>query len=167
MLDQYNVSRVEDLPVNFRGVDYLEREAHSNAVWGRRYRELWAAFARQTHVHQVAGFFAPFLAVRSLSMALTGADFFHHQHFAAAAEAYREELVLTMNADLAYGAGSAKRGAYVTDPALWSKVHPFDYRAPDMAWALQRVTVAGSALGVWLLVSGGLLVVAVRRVGIE
>jgi ABC-2 type transport system permease protein len=167
LLEQHNVSRIEDLPVNFRGIDYLEREAHSNSVWEQHYGQLWEAFERQTNVHQIAGFAAPLLAVRSLSMALTGVDFFHHQHFAAEAESYRHRLVLTMNSDLAYSAGSQKLGAYVTEPALWNKVPAFEYRAPDMTWALQRVTASTRALGTWLVIALTMLVASIRLVGVE
>jgi ABC-2 type transport system permease protein len=167
LLDEYKVSRIEDLPVNFRGIDYLEREVHSNSVWEKHYRRLWEAFEHQTNIHQVAGFAAPLLAVRSLSMALTGVDFFHHRHFAAEAETYRHRLVLTMNSDLAYGAGSHKLGAYVTDPALWSKVQAFEYRAPDLAWALHGVTVSVLALGTWLAIALTMLIASIRQVGVE
>jgi ABC-2 type transport system permease protein len=167
LLREFRVSRIEDLPVNFRGIDYLEREAHSNEVWERHYDDLWAAFTQQIRVHQLAGFLAPFAAVRSLSMALTGADFFHHQHFAAAAESYRRQLVLTMNSDLAYGGGSAKQGAYVTDPKLWSRVAPFHYRSPDIGWVLQQVTIPVWALGLWFVMSVTLLIASVRVVGVE
>jgi ABC-2 type transport system permease protein len=167
LFEQHRVSRVEDLPVNFRGVDYLEREAHANDVWERHYRELGTAFDRQIGVHRAAGFVAPFLAVRSLSMALTGVDFFHHQHFAAEAESYRRRFVLAMNTDLAYGADSQKLGAYVADPALWGKVPPFEYRAPGLGPALQQARLSAVALGVWLMVAGAALVLSVRRIAVE
>jgi ABC-2 type transport system permease protein len=167
LLRTYNVSRVEDLPVNFRGMDYLEREAHSNAVWDRHYAALWTAFDRQTAVHHMAGWVAPLMAVRALSMALAGVDIFHHRDFAMEAEAYRRRLVLAMNSALAYGAGSQKLGAYTADASLWSSVGPFAYRQPDITWALGHVRTEIGALAVWALLVCSALVLAVRRMGID
>jgi ABC-2 type transport system permease protein len=47
---------------------------------------LWDAFERQAGVHLQASVAAPFLAVRAVSMAFSGADFAHHRHFSSAAE---------------------------------------------------------------------------------
>ena len=153
LLRTYHVSRVEDLPVNFRGMDYLEREAHSNAVWDRHYAALWTAFDRQTAVHHMAGWVAPLMAVRALSMALAGVDIFHHRDFAMEAEAYRRRLVLAMNSALAHGAGSRKLGAYTADASLWSSVEPFAYRQPDITWALGHVRSEIGALAAWALLT--------------
>jgi ABC-2 type transport system permease protein len=167
LLAQHQVSRIEDLPVNFRGVDYLEREARSDAIWTAHYADLWNAFERQIRVHQAAGLAAPLMSVRALSMALTGADFFHHQHFARAAEEYRRRMVLAMNTDLAYSGSSAKRGAYTADPALWATVEPFRYDAPGVWAALSQARVAAVTLGGWLVIGGIALALSVRRLRVE
>jgi ABC-2 type transport system permease protein len=167
LLDEYHVARIEDLPVNFRGIDYLEREAHSNAVWEKHYGRLWDAFEQQTAVHQRGGLVAPFMAVRALSMSLAGVDFFHHQHFASAAESYRRRLVFAMNRDLAYSGSSAQRGAYATDAALWAAVPPFEYRTPDLAWALEQVRSSVLGLGAWLVLAVLALTASVRRLAVE
>jgi ABC-2 type transport system permease protein len=167
LLGEYKVSRIEELPVNFRGVDYLEREAHSNDVWESHYKTLWTAFEQQTAVHHRAGWVAPLMAVRALSMALAGADFFHHRDFAAAAETYRRRLVLAMNSQLAFGDGSRKMGAFAADASFWSTVAPFTYQQPGLRWALSHVGVSFAALGAWAVFSGALLVLAVRRMTVE
>jgi ABC-2 type transport system permease protein len=164
---QYNVSRVEDLPVNFRGVDYLEREARANEIWDRHYREVWSAFAQQTHTHQVTAIAAPLMAVRALSMALTGTDWHHHQDFAMAAEAYRRRFVLAMNSDLAYGGSSGNRGAYTAQTSLWSSIPTFQYRQPRLRAALEDVRLSIAVLTAWVAVAAAALVFAVRRMHIE
>jgi ABC-2 type transport system permease protein len=167
LLREYEVTRIEDLPVNFRGIDYLEREAHSNDTWDAHYLTLWASFDRQTAVHHAAGWAAPLIAVRSLSMALSGADIFHHRHFAAEAEAYRRRLVFAMNDNLAHGAGSRKKGAYTAEASLWSTVEPFTYRQPELAWTLSHVRTSAAALASWTLCACAALVFAVRRLRVE
>jgi ABC-2 type transport system permease protein len=167
LLSEHGVSRVEDLPVNFRGIDYLEREEHSDAVWDQQFGRVWESFAQQSRVHQWAGLVAPMLSVRALSSALAGADFFHHQHFAAEAERYRRRLVRTMNQRLAYGGSSQRLGAYSADPGFWSSVEPFSYRQPPMAWTLSQVRPAAIGLAMWLAVAGVALIVSVRRIAVE
>lgn len=164
---EHAVSRVEDLPVNFRGIDYLEREAHSDAIWDDQFGRIWGAFDAQAGVHHAAGFVAPLLAVRALSMAFAGADYFHHRHFAASAEAYRRQMVLSMNRNLAYGGTSAARGAYAATPALWTSVAPFTYQSPSVSAALSPVRPALWALTFWLVVGLTSLAVAVRHMAIE
>jgi ABC-2 type transport system permease protein len=161
LFDRYRVTRVEDLPVNFRGVDYLEREAHANDIWERHYRQLWTTFESQSTVHQLAGFAAPLLAVRAVSMALTGTDFHHHRQFAQAAETYRRQMVLAMNTNLAYG------GSYAAHASLWATVPPFEYRQPDLRWSLSQVRTSALALIAWVLCTALALVAAARRLGVE
>lgn len=167
LFDEYHVTRIEDLPVNFRGIDYLEREAHSNDTWDAHYRALWASFDRQTDVHHAAGWVAPLVAVRALSMALSGADVAHHRHFAAEAEGYRRRLVFAMNNNLAHGGGSRQQGAYTAEASLWSTVGPFDYRQPGLAWALSHVWLGAAALAAWTLAACAALLAAVTRMSVE
>jgi ABC-2 type transport system permease protein len=166
LLREYGVTRVQDLPVNFRGVDYLEREAHSNRTFDRLYDQLWGAFTRQIEVQQRASLAAPLLAVRSLSMALAGTDFFHHRHFATAAEAYRRRLVETMNHDLAYNSTSGSLG-YTAGPELWARLSPFEYHAPPLTWALRGQAWSVAALACWLLLAAAALWRAVTTLRID
>jgi ABC-2 type transport system permease protein len=165
LLRHHAVARVEDLPVNFRGVDYLEREEHANRVFDREYGRLWRAFDEQIAVHQRAGLVAPLLAVRSLSMAIAGTDLFHHRHFARAAEAYRRQLVRAMNEDLAYHSTSARLG-YTAAPELWARLPPFEYRVPSLSWALGSQQWSLLALVLWLFVGAGYLIWSVRTMRI-
>lgn len=166
LLEDHGVTRVEDLPVNFRGADYLEREAHSNDIWDDHYGRLWRSFEAQVRTHQLAGFAAPLLAVRSTSMSLAGADFFHHQHFAAAAESYRRRQVELMNGDLAYSSTSGQLG-YVADSSLWSRLPAFEYHVPGPWWAIARVTWSLMALGLWVIAGLAALAWAVRVMPVD
>jgi ABC-2 type transport system permease protein len=156
LLQQYRVDRVEDLPVNFRGIDYLEREAHADRVFDAAYGRLWATFERQAAVQQAAGGVAPLLAARSLSMAVAGTDFAHHRDFAHTAEMYRRLLVRTMNDDLAHGTTSAKL-AYTADSDLWSRVPAFSYLPPALGHVLARQTWSLAALALWLVLGAAAL----------
>lgn len=166
LLDRYKVRRVEDLPVNFRGVDYLEREAHANEVFDTAYGALWTTFERQVAVQQMAGLAAPMLAVRSLSMAVAGADVAHHRRFADAAERYRRQLVEAMNTSLAHD-GTSANPVFVAGPELWASVPPFTYRAPSLAWALSSQRLSLLALAAWLVLSAAWLARVVSTLDVE
>jgi len=166
LLAQHQVTTPEDLPVNFRGVDYMEREAHSSTVWDRHYRSLWDQFERQIRTQQTAAFAAPLLGVQALSMSLAGTDFFHHRRFAAAAEAYRRQLVDRMNTAIADNSTSRQLN-YVADDALWRSVPPFAYQAPGVDWALRNGRTSQIALAAWTALSAALLAWSVRRLRVD
>jgi ABC-2 type transport system permease protein len=167
LVREHGVARVQDLPVNFRGIDYLEREAHSNAVWDRHYSTLWRSFEGQARIHDLAGWVSPLMAVRSVSMAVAGVDFFHHRDFAAAAESYRRGLVLAMNRQLAFGGDSQRMGAYAADASYWATVGPFMYQQPDVAWAAANAPHGLMALLGWLCVGVCALWWGVGRLGVD
>jgi ABC-2 type transport system permease protein len=151
LLKKYNVSRIEDLPVNFTGVSLQEGENHGNAVYDRVFGQLWKTFAEQETIHRTVALFAPGLATRSVSMAFAGADFSHHAHFATAAEEYRRGIQRTMNDDIMRNAG--KSGPYLAADELWSKVSAFDYKSPDAGWVLQQQGPALLILSVWCVLA--------------
>lgn len=82
VLKQYDVDKLEALPVSFAGISLQEGEEHGNVVFDKHYGALWNRFEQQNRLKQVAGLFAPMLAINSLSMGLAGTDFAHHRDFA-------------------------------------------------------------------------------------
>lgn len=166
LLGTYGVSRIDDLPVNYRGVEYLNREDETNVVWDRHYGALWSAFDAQTRVHQLGGLASPMLAVRSLSMGLAGADVFHHRHFAQAAEAYRRRMVQAMNGELAYGSTSADLN-YRGGADLWARVPPFTYVPPTLRETLTEQRWGVASLATWTAGALLLALAATRMLRVE
>ena len=71
LFKKYNVSKIEDLPVNFGGLALQAGEEHGNEVFDKAYSELWDTFSKQERVHQIASLVAPLLGVQ---VALHGAS---------------------------------------------------------------------------------------------
>jgi ABC-2 type transport system permease protein len=165
LLAQYRVSRVEDLPVNFRGLALQEGEEYGNRVFDRYFTELWETFRRQEQVHYTAAVAAPVLAVRALSMGFAGTDFSQHLHFARAAEDHRRLIQREMNLDLAYNAKGG--GEYLRGADLWEKVPDFHYHAPAVSWVLSRQTFNFVLLAAWCLAAGACAWAAVRSLRVE
>lgn len=126
------------MPVNFAGIALQEGEEYGYRVYDRRFGELWQRFEEQNAVHQLGGFIAPLLAVRSLSMGLSGTDFAQHRHFATAAEQYRRGLIKTMNEAMTRN----KDDGYRATAADYRSVSDFQYTTPSLGWVLAQQSLS-------------------------
>lgn len=172
-LARYGVTRVEDLPVNYKGLLALEGEALTSRLFDRYAARDFAAQASQNALVGAIGLVSPAIALRQTSMAAAGTDFEGHRRFLEQAEAYRYDLIQRLNRlqaeavtyadDTAEDAGADKRKRITADH--WRKLPEFGFRAagPD---ALVRASLPGLAvLSGWLVVIGAALVLATRRLG--
>jgi ABC-2 type transport system permease protein len=165
LLKTFNVTSIDEAPINFSGVSLQEGEEHGNEVFDRHYGALFETFQRQNTVYQIGGYLAPLVAVRSLSMALAGTDFAHHRHFVRAAEDYRRSIQRVMNDDIMR---RSRAGVlYVAGPELWSQVQAFEYRTPGAAWALGTQTFSLVALSAWAAIALLALRIALRSLTVE
>ncbi len=161
-MQQYGVSRLEDLPVNFDGIALQAGEDFGNQVFDEHYGNLWNQFERQDKVRQLAAVLAPQLAASSLSRGLAGTDFAQHRDFAIAAENHRRLLIRTINEDTMKNAryGDTK---YVASANLWEKVPEFQYAAPETAAILKKQSGGILVLFGWFVVSILLMIWATAR----
>jgi ABC-2 type transport system permease protein len=96
-LRQYGVARVEDLPVNYRGLLGVEGEKLTSNLFNRYADQAFAAMATQSRIMDGLAVFSPTVAVRRLSMAAAETDLAGYKRFLQQAEAYRYELVQRLN----------------------------------------------------------------------
>ena len=71
-LKKYGVSRIEDLPVSFRGLALRKDDESGYAIFDRHFGALQSAFDRQDALRAAPGFLFPLLALRPISMAFAG-----------------------------------------------------------------------------------------------
>ncbi|MFN6935236.1 MAG: DUF3526 domain-containing protein, partial [Tsuneonella sp.] len=173
VLDRYGVTRVEDLPVNYKGLLALEGEKLTSSLFDRYAAQSYGAQEKQNVLVATIGVASPAIALRSLSMAAAGTDFAGHRRFLEQAEAYRYALVQKLNAlqasDVSYADDTATDLAANTrkrvDAANWEKMPDFAYRGPS-AQALATGALPGLAILIaWLAVALALLALATRRLG--
>jgi ABC-2 type transport system permease protein len=162
LLKRYGVQRVEDLPVNFRGLALRRDDEMGYAIYDRLYGELQAALRTQDRLRQAPGALLPVLALQPLSMALAGTDAAHHHHFADAAEQHRRVIQALVSEDIIRNQRHGDTG-YVAEASLWSRVPPFDYRPPAAGWALQQALEALALLSGWAVLMAALLLLGARR----
>ena len=172
-LRRYGVARVEELPVNYKGVLAVEGERLTSELFDRYAAESFAAQGRQNALVRAVGVLSPAIALRSLSMAAAGTDYAGHRRFLEQAEAYRYALVQRLNrmqaenvtyaADVAQGADADRRKRI--SGRNWGEMPDFAYRVPEgealAAAAMPELLILSAWLGLALM----LLVYATRRLG--
>jgi ABC-2 type transport system permease protein len=141
----------------------LEAEARfENEVIDHHFGKVARAIDRQERAVQWAAVVAPPVAIRSLSMALSGTDYAHHAHFAEAAERYRRELVDALNQELATK-GGADVWSYTAGSDTWARMPRFAYSDPGVKFALAFQGPSLVLLAGWLVASLAFAVAAARR----
>jgi ABC-2 type transport system permease protein len=147
VMAQYKVTKLEDLPVNYSGLSLKAGEDHGNRVYDKLYGELWDTFERQNLLQQQGAIVAPLMAIRSVSMGLSGTDFAQFRDFSVAAEKYRRMFIEVMNEDIVHAAKT--EGPYLADEKLWAKVPAFSYEAPPVATVLSQQKWSLGLLAAW------------------
>ena len=97
LLAKHAVQRVEDLPVNLRGVVAQLGEQRLTETLNTYARAQMAAETRQAAVLAGHGWITPLLAVAEASRAVAGTDLAHHHRFLQEAEALRYAFVQGLN----------------------------------------------------------------------
>ena len=97
LLALYDVERVEDLPVNFRGVVAEAAEADLTEVMNRFAEERMDLEARQARFAEYFGWLSPVVAVSAGSRALSGTDLATHHRFLREAEEVRFDFIQGLN----------------------------------------------------------------------
>ena len=173
LLAKHGVQRVEDLPINLRGVVAQVGEQRLTETMNRYAQAQMAAEIRQAAVLSSHGWVTPLLAVADASRAVAGTDLAHHHRFLQEAEALRYAFVQGLNKvhaeKLAYsddvrrsGDASAEERTRV-DATNWQLLDRFRFE-PDAAGS--RIARAGSQwqmLCVWCALLAGAVIWAGGR----
>ena len=162
VMDQYGVDKVEDLPVNMRGIIAEAAEAELTEVLNEFAAERMQEEATQAGLARFGALVSPMLAVRNVSMHTAGSDLANYHRFLREAEAARYAFVQGLNrahvTELSYtddinrnnGDEANLRARVSADN--WRVLQSFDFE-PDLPG--ERLEAAG--LGMLLLIVWGLL----------
>lgn len=97
MLRQFNVARVEDMPVNYGGLLIAEGERLTSALFEQAMHDDFFRQRHQIALVDGAGMLSPVIALRRLSTTLANTDGASHAGFLLAAERYRYALIQALN----------------------------------------------------------------------
>lgn len=168
VLAQYGVDRVEDLPVNYKGLLGMEGERLTSALFERHARQ---SFGRQAEQLQWVDRFAalsPVIALRRVSMAAAGTDLAAYRRFVEQAEAHRYRMVQALNRlqaeKLRYAQDRSTRDLRL-DRAHWQGLADFRFEPTPVAEALRRAAPAFAVLLGWAAAGTLALAAASRRLG--
>lgn len=164
LLRQHGVERVEDLPMNFRGVVAAYSERKLTQVLNTHAERQHAAETLQARQLARHGWLTPALAVSAASQAVAGTDLAHHHRFLAQAEAVRYAFVQGLNRlhaeELAY-ADDIRRSS---DPAAerrtrvaadhWALLERFRFQPDAAADRIARAGAPTLMLLLWGLLAG-------------
>jgi ABC-2 type transport system permease protein len=147
VLAEHGVTKVDELPFDFRGLALQSDEERGNAIFDRHWATLREHEQRQEAVLRGLALFLPWLALEQVSTAFAGTDLRHAEHFADAAERYRRDLVGRMNGHLI-----KNRGADANE-SLWSTITEFAYDPPGARFALGYGWTSLAVLVGWIALS--------------
>lgn len=166
VLAQYEVSKVEDLPVNFDAIAMQSGEEYGNMVLDKHYASLWSRYERQATAKRIFAAASPLLAMQPVSMAMAGTDLAAHRSFTESAERYRRGFIASLNNHMR---DHSKTGDWdwTADTAFWKEAPPFTYQPPSYAGLLPAQGANLVVLGLWALGSLLFAATAVRRVRAE
>jgi len=176
-LARYGVARVEDLPVNFRGLVSLQGEAAASALMDRFAAERQAQHHQQSAFVQRFVVISPLLAIRQASMAAAGTDLTGHQRFLEGAEAYRLTFVQHLNRlhvellsytdDVARSRDAEAERRTRISAANWAEIPRFVHVPEDPALRARSALSGVYALAGWCAGALLLLGIAGRRIDIR
>ena len=157
-----NVTDVAELPFNYGGLVMKEGEKISTQIYNQHYRALLDQYRKQNLLSRWLAVINPYLAIKHLSMTLSGTDFETYVHFQKQAEDYRYQLAQTMN-ELQIKYISAKKVSgsegkeHVVKQAEWKAFPDFEYHRMPIQTAIKDEFISIFALLVWLMIGVFLL----------
>ncbi len=174
LLAQYDVERVEDLPVNFRGVVAEVNEADVTDVLNKYAGERMALEARQARFAESFGWLSPVVAVSAGSRALSGTDLATHHRFLRKAEEVRFDFVQGLNRvhveqldytiDINRSIDTASERLTRMSAENWNVLDEFSFEAAPASERLTRAAPALTMLSAWFLLLTAAVVFASRRI---
>ncbi len=173
LLAQYDVTRLEDLPVNFRGVVSQAAEADLTEVMNRHAEERMALEAGQARVAASFGWLSPVVAVAAGSRALSGTDLATHHRFLREAEVVRFDFVQGLNRvhaeqlpysdDINRNIDSEAANRTRMSAENWKVLDAFSFRPAATSERLSRAGTPAAMLFAWLLMLTAIGALAARR----
>ncbi|WP_109355623.1 DUF3526 domain-containing protein [Sphingorhabdus sp. EL138] len=174
VLEQYEVEKVEDLPINWRGVVASYSEAELTDLLNGYAENRMEQEANQSGLFDLFGLASPTIAIGSVSRTLAGTDLSTHHRFLRESEALRFDFVQSLNevhaTELAYeddlnrsSDPEAERRTRVNSEA-WRALDEFRFTPDSASDRVDRASFAFGMLFTWLILACAVAFFAARRV---
>lgn len=156
VLKAHRADSVQQLPFNYGGFQMREGERLSAEVYNSHQQQLHDVYEQQNKISSYAAFIDPLLAIKSISMGLSGTDFNAYRHFQGEAEAYRYILAQTMNEWQMKYIGNEKTShdkSHVIGKEHWTGFPDFHYTYPSIASVTAQQALALFVMSGWFILS--------------
>lgn len=150
-LKHYNVSRVEDLPISWKGLLMQEGERVTSEVFEQQYALVLAQLAKQNAWVERWSVLSPYLITSKLSAQLSGTSYQQVQHYEHAAEAYRYQLIQSLNNLHIHEVKVKNKKEQRISKDHWSSLASFDYQEPHLLQELDSLLLSASLFILWCL----------------
>ena len=173
LLEQYDVERVEDLPINFRGIVAQAAEAKLTDVLNEFAERRMASQMAQSSFVNTLEILSPFAVLQSASMMTAGTDNQTHHRFLREAEAIRFQFVQDLNQvhtekmaysdDINRSSDSDAERRTRIDPENWRILKDFEFHAAPATQRLAQLAPSLLVISLWVLIAGSIGWLGARR----
>lgn len=173
LLARYQVSRLEDVPVNMRGLVAQRAEERLTHTLNQYANQLRDGESQQSRMLAQAAWLAPVLAISNASRALAATDLWHFHGFLTGAEQVRYDFVQALNTlhanELRYEDDKNRsRDAQAEQRTRinaehWQLLPHYQQQPAAAADRLRRAAPSVAQLALWVVLLGAALVVSARR----
>lgn len=162
-----NVASTDELPFNYGGFVMSQGEKINASIYSRHQKQLLDQYRKQNQLSEWLSIINPYLAVKYVSMALTGTDFESYVDFQRQAESYRYKLTQKMNElQMKYidpKSSSSEGKINVVDSKEWRTFPDFHFQYLSVGSALRNEVVAVFSIIIWALLSISMIIFWSKR----
>lgn len=156
ILKVYNVTSVKDLPINYGGFIMSKGEEQTAKIYKNQHEKLIEAYRKQNSITNSLVILNPYLAIKNLSMSLSGTDFNTYVNFLSQTEKHRYMQSQYMNGlQMKYISNKAKSSegkVHVVGKEYWKSLPKFNYEFVSLSKTISNQLFALCALGIWLII---------------
>jgi ABC-2 type transport system permease protein len=153
LLLAHQIDSVHKLPFNYSGLIMREGEKLSAQAYAQHLSGLLNTYADQNRLNRITALINPYTAVRNISMAMAGTDFYAYVNFQHEAEAYRYNLAQTMNElQMKYISNEKPKSGdkpYAISRAHWQEFPDFQYRFQSLENSIRQEAWSITSLLIW------------------
>ena len=155
ILKANNVTDVKDLSFNYGGYLMKRGEEQSAVIYATQYQKLIDTYKKQNSITNGILLLNPYLAIKNLSMSLSGTDFDTYMNFLLQTENYRYEQSQYMNElQMKFISNKAKGSegkVHVVEQKYWKDFPQFNYEYISVNEIVKTQFFAIVTLCIWLV----------------
>lgn len=164
LLNKYGVDTINDVPIGVNAARRLFRDSYADGVYEKHFNRLWQLYYQQEKVLHIAAVLTPVLAIRSISIALSGSSLEDQKHFEIVSEKYRREVNTNIDKwDLKHTHGNVSYEQQYSDEQLWQRINKFNYTPKNLAFSVSNAWPGVLGLLSWLVFTLLLMRFTARR----